>query len=415
MTVWIGRSFCAVTALFLLPSPLTSHYSAPPTVCAQEGPVTAPQHRGRRLPCRAKRPQQSGQRGSPTPSRAHATMPFLLTPGARAVPSPSTLSRLLLPLHLQITNGRHNHQHGHVPASPLLYPRLRNRRSRFFAASSSSSSPQMAAPADAAGGSSDAFEVIRVHQAKAVRLSPVEEIRTIMDRSVRCVLATHSQDHAGYPSGSMVDFACDQDGYPILAVSSLAVHSKNLSGNPKCSLLVAKDPEDRTDTVITVYGDAVPVSDEEKDSVRSAYLRRHPDAFWVDFGDFSFLHIKPKAVRYVSGVATALLGSGEFNVAEYKEAKVDPISQFSTPITSHMNKDHANDTKLIVQHSTTVKVDFAYMLDVDSLGFNVKAGYDGSVLKLRIPFPRQAQDRKDVKTLIVEMLQAARASSSDPE
>jgi hypothetical protein len=143
MTVWIGRSFCAVTALFLLPSPLTSHYSAPPTVCAQEGPVTAPQHRGRRLPCRAKRPQQSGQRGSPTPSRAHATMPFLLTPGARAVPSPSTLSRLLLPLHLQITNGRHNHQHGHVPASPLLYPRLRNRRSRFFAASSSSSSPQV--------------------------------------------------------------------------------------------------------------------------------------------------------------------------------------------------------------------------------------------------------------------------------
>ncbi|XP_066400248.1 glutamyl-tRNA reductase-binding protein, chloroplastic-like isoform X1 [Miscanthus floridulus] len=343
------------------------------------------------------------------------TMPFLLTPGARAAPSPSTLSRLLLPLHLQITNGRHNHQHRHVSvsasASPLLYPRLRNRRGRFFASSSS----QMAAPADAPGGSSDAFEVIRVHQAKAARLSPVEEIRTILDRSVRGVLATHSQDHAGYPSGSMVDFACDQDGSPILAVSSLAIHSKNLSGNPKCSLLVAKDPEDRTDTVITVYGDAVPVSDEEKDSVRSAYLRRHPDAFWVDFGDFSFLHIKPKAVRYVSGVATALLGSGEFSAAEYKEAKVDPISQFSTPITSHMNKDHADDTKLIVQHSTAVKVDFAYMLDVDSLGFNVKAGYDGSVLKLRIPFPRQAQDRKDVKTLIVEMLQAARASSSVPE
>ncbi|KAG2646344.1 uncharacterized protein LOC120692473 isoform X1 [Panicum virgatum] len=343
--------------------------------------------------------------------------PFLLTPGARAAPSPSTLSRLLLPLHLQI-NGRRNHLRRHVHASsaspPLLInPRLRNRRARFFAgAASSSSSSQMAAPADAPGGSADAFEVIRAHQAKAARLSPVEEIRTIMDRSVRGVLATHSQEHAGYPSGSMVDFACDQDGSPILAVSSLAVHSKNLSGNPKCSLLIAKDPEDRTDTVITVYGDAVPVSDEQKDSVRSAYLRRHPDAFWVDFGDFSFLHIKPKAVRYVSGVATALLGSGEFSPTEYKEAKVDPISQFSTPITSHMNKDHADDTKLIVQHSTTVKVDFAYMLDVDSLGFNVKAGYDGSVLKLRIPFPRQAQDRKDVKTLIVEMLQAAKAASS---
>ncbi|OEL17154.1 hypothetical protein BAE44_0021826 [Dichanthelium oligosanthes] len=264
--------------------------------------------------------------------------PFLLTSGAARIasapcPSPSTLSRLLLPLHLQI-NGRHNHLRRNVHASsassPLIYPRLRNRRDRFFASSSSS---QMAAPADAPGGSADAFEVIRAHQAKAARLSPVEEIRTILDRSVRGVLATHSQEHAGYPSGSMVDFACDEDGSPILAVSSLAVHSKNLSGNPKCSLLVAKDPEDRTDTVITVYGDVVP----------------------VDFGDFSFLHIKPKAVRYVSGVATALLGSGEFSAVEYKEAKVDPISQFSTPITSHMNKDHSDDTKLIVQHSTTVK------------------------------------------------------------
>uniref|UniRef100_A0A0E0LMI2 Uncharacterized protein n=1 Tax=Oryza punctata TaxID=4537 RepID=A0A0E0LMI2_ORYPU len=331
--------------------------------------------------------------------------PLLLTPAARlAAAAPSTLSRLL-----RLQSGRHHAHAASFSSSnrllpPLLGSRSRLRRGRLIASSSSS---QMAAPADAPGGSADAFEVIRAHQEKAARLPPVEEIRTILDRSVRGVLATHSQGHVGYPSGSMVDFACDQDGSPILAVSSLAIHSKNLSENPKCSLLVAKDPEDRTDTVITVYGDATPVSDQEQDAVRSAYLRRHPEAFWVDFGDFHFLHIKPKAVRYVSGVATAILGSGEFSAAEFKEAKVDPISQFSTPITSHMNKDHSDDTKLIV--------DFAYMLDVDSLGFNVKAGYDGSVLKLRIPFPRRAQDRKDVKTLIVEMLQAAKASSSSAE
>ena len=34
------------------------------------------------------------------------------------------------------------------------------------------------------------------------------------------------QKYEGYPSGSMVDFACDADGSPILAVSSLAVHTK---------------------------------------------------------------------------------------------------------------------------------------------------------------------------------------------
>lgn len=274
------------------------------------------------------------------------------------------------------------------------------------------SSPRFTAQAvstgEVRGDDTDVFQIIQSHQGKAARLPPVEEIRTVLDRSVRGVLSTLSQKYDGYPSGSMVDFACDADGSPILAVSSLAVHSKDLSANAKCSLLVARDPEDRTDLVITLHGNAVPVSENDRAAVRSTYLATLPNAFWVDFGDFQFMRIEPKVVRYVSGVATALLGSGEFSNEEYKVAKVDPIAQFSKPVTSHMNKDHADDTKAIVEHSTSIPVDFAHMLDLDSLGFNVKAGYQGSTFKLRIPFPRRAEDRKDVKTLIVEMLCAAR-------
>jgi len=40
------------------------------------------------------------------------------------------------------------------------------------------------------------------------------------------LLIFNKQKFDGYPSGSMVDFACDANGYPILAVSDLAVHSK---------------------------------------------------------------------------------------------------------------------------------------------------------------------------------------------
>ncbi|KAI0504833.1 hypothetical protein KFK09_015786 [Dendrobium nobile] len=291
-----------------------------------------------------------------------------------------------------------------------LRPFCRSRRPLPFhpvtMASSASQSSLTATPVD---GVSDVFQLIQAHQAAAPRLPPVEEVRTILDNSVRGMLSTFSKEHEGYPSGSMVDFACDHDGSPVLAVSHLAVHSKNLLENPKCSLLVAKDPEDRTDIVITLFGDAVLVSEDDKEAVRAAYLRRHPNAFWVDFGDFCFIQIRPKFVHFVSGVATALLGSGGFNAEEFRAAKVDPISQFSVPISSHMNKDHSEDTKAIVEHSTSIKVDFAYILDVDSLGFNVKAGYQGGTYKLRIPFPRRAQDRKDVKTLIIEMLQAARA------
>ncbi|KAL2501492.1 FMN binding [Forsythia ovata] len=211
--------------------------------------------------------------------------------------------------------------------------------------------------------SSDQIEVLRLagnsEKEKAARLPPIEEVRTLLDHSLRGILSTFSQKHEGYPSGSMVDFACDAYGSPLLAVSNLAVHAKDLLANPKCSLLVAKDPEDRSDLVITVHGDATPVDEMERDAIRSAYLAVHPNAFW-----------------------------------------------------SHMNKDHAGDTKLIVQHCTSIPVDFAYMLDVDSLGFNVKAGRQGETFKLRIPFTRRAVDRKDVKTLIVEMLQAAKVQGN---
>ncbi|KZV53796.1 root border cell-specific protein-like protein [Dorcoceras hygrometricum] len=162
--------------------------------------------------------------------------------------------------------------------------------------------------------------------------------------------------YEGYPSGSMVDFACDAYGAPILAISDLAVHTKNLMANPKCSLLVAKDPQDRTELVVTLHGDAVLVPEKQRAEIRETYLGQHPNAFWVDFGDFQFIRIEPKVVQYVSGVATALLGSGEFSAEEFRTAVVDPLYQFSKPITSHMNKDHTEDTKLIVQHATSVPV-----------------------------------------------------------
>ncbi|KAG8367987.1 hypothetical protein BUALT_Bualt16G0129800 [Buddleja alternifolia] len=328
-------------------------------------------------------------------------------------------------------NGGNNSSNHHLFLSPSSspfkspFPLIRRRRLASLSPDTQNAD---------ANAQLNVFQLIQAHQEKAARLPPIEEIRTLLHHSLRGVLSTFSlvhrplltlhndfllflalsvrygngvllglcaialsqppQKYEGYPSGSMVDFASDAHGSPLLAVSSLAVHSKDLLANPKCSLLVAKDPEDRTDLVIIVHGDAIPVSQTDREAIRSAYLARHPDAFWVDFGDFRFLRIEPKVVRYVSGVATALLGSGEFSKDEFAAAKVDPIYQYSKPITSHMNKDHAEDTKLIVQHSTSVPVEFAYMLDMDSLGFNVKAGYEGNTFKLRIPFTRRAADRK---------------------
>ncbi|CAM8927367.1 unnamed protein product [Rhodiola kirilowii] len=208
------------------------------------------------------------------------------------------------------------------------------------------------------GDEANILKLVQSHQEKAARLSLVDEIRTVLDSSARGMLSTFPQKHESSLSGSMVDYACDVDGCPVLAISSLDVNTKDILANPKCSLVVAKDPEDMTDLVVTLHGVVIiSVGEKDKEAIRVTYLKKHPNA-----------------------------------------------------LESHMNKDHGEDTKLIVHHSTSIPVDSASIVDLDSLGFNVKANYQGTSFKLRIPFPRRAEDRKDVKTLIVEMLQAAKAS-----
>lgn len=205
----------------------------------------------------------------------------------------------------------------------------------------------------------------------------------------------------------MVLYATDENGRPILAISSLSPHTKDLEMNPKCSLLMARDANDISDTVVTIIGEAETISTEEWESVRSVYLERHPDAFWVDFGDFRLVRVNPKKIRFLAGSATAFVTFGELDGEEYTAGAVDPIAQFTAPIAGHMNKDHADQTRAIAEASLGVKIDYAKMLQVDRLGFNIEAGHDGKPVKLRIPFPRPAQDRKDVKNLIVEMLQGS--------
>lgn len=297
----------------------------------------------------------------------------------------------------------------HTGDSTLGDGALRVRSSRPFSmvASSATGPASQAIPDEKLDEETKFWEQIRTHQKAAARLSKVDDARTLVATSSTATLSTISQKYDGFPLGSLVLYATDDSGRPILVISSLSPHTKDLETNPKCSLLVARDAGDISDTVVTIIGDAEMVSDAEWANVRASYLKKHPQAFWVDFGDFRLVRIMPKKIRYLAGSATAFVTFGELDGEEYLAGAVDPIAQFTAPIAGHMNRDHADQTKSIAEKSLGVKIEYAKMLQVDRLGFNIEAGHDGKPVKLRIPFPRPAQDRKDVKNLIVELLQGA--------
>ncbi|PWA99769.1 hypothetical protein CTI12_AA002960 [Artemisia annua] len=124
------------------------------------------------------------------------------------------------------------------------------------------------------------------------------------------------------PTLSYASLFQTKHSFKSVNLCELRTEERDLMANPKCSLLVAKDPEDRTDMIITLYGDAIPVHETQIDDVRASYLVKHPDAFWVDFSDFQFFRIEPIVVSFVSGVAIALYDQKSSPIRSIKKRRL---------------------------------------------------------------------------------------------
>src|SRR3954447_3836973 len=105
------------------------------------------------------------------------------------------------------------------------------------------------------------------------------------------VLTTNLSRAPGYPFGSLVNYIIDSLGRPVMLLSGLAVHTGNLSADPKASLFVfAAEAETATMSAarLNLAGNTAQVSDEDAAPLRALYLQRHPDAEqYIDFGDFA--------------------------------------------------------------------------------------------------------------------------------
>ena len=126
------------------------------------------------------------------------------------------------------------------------------------------------------------------------------EVRRLLRQARGGSLATLDRD-TGHPYASLVNIATDHAGRPILFISRLAWHTRNLEKNPKASLLVAEPdkPDDLAAARITVIGEFARKDDE---AVRTSYLAHHPEArIYLDFPDFSFWLLKPERIHSIAG------------------------------------------------------------------------------------------------------------------
>lgn len=131
------------------------------------------------------------------------------------------------------------------------------------------------------------LNLLNEHQSKAVRLPMAEEIRTLLHQSIGYgVLSTNSQQLQGFPSGSVVGFQLNELGKPFFVFSTMSSHTKDILADSRASLVVmAKDFKGAADGRVAITGTVSKITDSSQVAqLREQYLKRHQDAYWVDFG-----------------------------------------------------------------------------------------------------------------------------------
>ena len=69
---------------------------------------------------------------------------------------------------------------------------------------------------------------------------------------------------AGYPFGSLVEFAVDSVGHPVFSMSPLAIHTRNVTSDPRCSVVVQMPGwNGLANARVTLFGDIYPVAEED--------------------------------------------------------------------------------------------------------------------------------------------------------
>ena len=212
----------------------------------------------------------------------------------------------------------------------------------------------------------------------------------ILDESFG-VLSTISLDLAGYPFGSVTPYCMDRMGRPLIYISPIAQHTKNIMADPRVSLTVLERTE--TDDVqsqgrVTYIANASEVPGDDRDS-SERYFRYFPSARQYDRTHaFEFFRLEPVRVRFIGGFGQI------FWVEPHEFMLANPFSPMEeSRIIQHMNQDHPDVVRRMVDG------DSAEMVGIDAEGFDVLS----SDRKTRVSFATPVYSVEEARRAFVQM------------
>jgi heme iron utilization protein len=233
---------------------------------------------------------------------------------------------------------------------------------------------------------------------------PSRLARSLLRRSRQGALATLMAG-SGDPYCSLVNVASHSDASPILLISRLALHTRNILADNRVSLMLderaAGDPLEGAR--IMLAGRAEEAAGDQAQILRRRYLNAHPSAeVFVDFKDFSFFRIVPSAAHLVAGFGRIIdLTPAQFltdigDAGELLEAEQGAVE--------HMNEDHREAMNLYATRLLGAdSADWA-CTGCDPDGMDMQAG----TATLRLDFPERVTNGTALRKMLVRLAGEAR-------
>lgn len=191
---------------------------------------------------------------------------------------------------------------------------------------------------------------------------------------------------SGDPYCSLVNVATAADGSPLLLISRLAVHTRNVLADPRVSLMLdeRRDGDPLQGARVMLIGTAA-ATDEA--AARRRYLDRQPEAaMFADFADFAFYRVTPKTAHLVAGFGRIVdLAPADILV---DLAGAEPLVNSEAEIVSHMNEDHAEAVRLYATKLLGAKDGPWRCVGCDPEGLELQL--DRVALRLAFPAPIRA-------------------------
>ena len=234
--------------------------------------------------------------------------------------------------------------------------------------------------------------------------SLASEARRFLRGTRSGVLSTHSARFEGYPFGSIAPFVLDHAGNPLILISTIAEHTKNIRKDPRVSLIAFDPaaPDMQAGARLTLLGEAV-ATDKQDGVLRSRYLRYFPMAEqYFDMHDFLFHRIEIRQARYIGG-----FGNIHWIPGAALQSLPNQLAEAESGILDHMNADHADSLRAYCRHVHGVTAGDAVMMGIDTDGFDVRVQENDKPLLLRFAFDTPVTDAQQARTALVALGKAA--------